>query len=271
MVGDLKGRSPSDPRRSRQAQDWFVDPARRQTSETFDARETSGLRKLAVAALYSRYRYVFSEKPRSFLDVGCGTGEALSYAKTLNSDMELIGIDPAEPSLELARRRVPGAVFHAIEAGALRRVVEHAPDIISVHLCLGLWTHPDDEITEILKLMTDRSLLYIVDINRSDFPAALSSAKCENEMHYLRDQYGAAFEEAGLSRILRCSSERAGGNFDIYVGAGNLSGFPFGSSDQIALLRTPEFQSALREIASSQRETPFLEPLHAWVARTATQ
>jgi SAM-dependent methyltransferase len=47
-----------------------------------------------------------------FADIGCGPGDALVMAKLCASDCEIWGLDMDKASLQIAGRRVPGAVLH---------------------------------------------------------------------------------------------------------------------------------------------------------------
>src|SRR6266508_2407925 len=48
-------------------------------------------------------------RPREVLDVGCGTGALLRRAAGRFPDAELVGVDPADQMIELARTRTPVA------------------------------------------------------------------------------------------------------------------------------------------------------------------
>ena len=57
--------------------------------------------------------------PASVLDVGCGTGRLLRAAASRWPDAQLIGVDPAEGMVEVARHLTPGATIHRGLAEAL--------------------------------------------------------------------------------------------------------------------------------------------------------
>jgi ubiquinone/menaquinone biosynthesis C-methylase UbiE len=50
--------------------------------------------------------------PATALDVGCGTGRLLRAAATRWPDARLIGVDPAEGMVEVARKLTPNATFY---------------------------------------------------------------------------------------------------------------------------------------------------------------
>ena len=49
--------------------------------------------------------------PREVLDIGCGTGQLLKKAASLWPSSQIIGVDPSEGMLEVARTRLPSATF----------------------------------------------------------------------------------------------------------------------------------------------------------------
>lgn len=78
----------------------------------------------------------------SVLDVGCGSGDNLAALRERFPKMELCGSDVSNSALALARKRLPGASFHQMDAqsGKLDRkfdlvlsnqVIEHLPDDVS--------------------------------------------------------------------------------------------------------------------------------------------
>src|SRR5258707_5223513 len=58
-------------------------------------------------------------QPVSVLDVGCGTGKLLRRAATYWPEAQLIGVDPANGMIEMAKRLTPNATFFTGMAEAL--------------------------------------------------------------------------------------------------------------------------------------------------------
>ncbi len=58
-------------------------------------------------------------QPVSVLDVGCGTGKLLRRAHTYWPEAQLIGVDPANSMVEMAKRLTPNATFSTGMAEAL--------------------------------------------------------------------------------------------------------------------------------------------------------
>jgi ubiquinone/menaquinone biosynthesis C-methylase UbiE len=59
------------------------------------------------------------QQPESILDVGCGTGKLLRQAKVFWPEAQLIGVDPANGMIEMAKRLTPSATFSTGMAEAL--------------------------------------------------------------------------------------------------------------------------------------------------------
>src|SRR5260370_19772455 len=59
------------------------------------------------------------QQPGSVLDVGCGTGKLLRRAHTCWPEAQLIGVDPANGMIEMAKRLTPNATFSTGMAEAL--------------------------------------------------------------------------------------------------------------------------------------------------------
>src|SRR5262245_45907233 len=55
-------------------------------------------------------------RPGAVLDVGCGTGRLLRAAARRWPGARLIGVDPAEAMVAVARRLTPDAEFHVASA-----------------------------------------------------------------------------------------------------------------------------------------------------------
>src|SRR5438105_12659223 len=59
------------------------------------------------------------QQPGSVLDVGCGTGKLLRRIHNCWPEAQLIGVDPAEGMIEVAKRLTPDSTFSTAMAEAL--------------------------------------------------------------------------------------------------------------------------------------------------------
>ena len=57
--------------------------------------------------------------PREVIDMGCGTAQLLKRAASLWPSSQILGVDPSEGILEVARTRLPSATFHLAGAESL--------------------------------------------------------------------------------------------------------------------------------------------------------
>jgi trans-aconitate methyltransferase len=71
---------------------------------------------------------------RSWLDVGCGTGALTSVVLASGAPASVVGVDPSEKFLSLARERVPGAAF---EVGDAMDLGQRRADVVVSGLVLS--------------------------------------------------------------------------------------------------------------------------------------
>jgi ubiquinone/menaquinone biosynthesis C-methylase UbiE len=107
-------------------------------------------------------------QPASVLDVGCGTGKLLRRATTCWPEAQLIGVDPANGMIEMARRLTPNATFSTGMAEALP-----LPDA-SVDLALSTtsfhhWQDQAAGIREIARVLRPGGYFILVDASFPDW------------------------------------------------------------------------------------------------------
>jgi ubiquinone/menaquinone biosynthesis C-methylase UbiE len=132
-------------------------------------------------------------KPESILDVGCGTGKLLRRARTYWPDAQLIGIDPANGMIEIAKRLTPNATFFTGMAEALPLPgvsVDLALSTISFHH----WQDQATGIREIARVLRPGGYFILVDIS---FPNGLVRVLCLKRFHSPA-QMRTLFNQAGL-------------------------------------------------------------------------
>src|SRR5260370_11758130 len=107
-------------------------------------------------------------QPVSVLDVGCGTGKLLRRAATYWPEAQLIGVDPANGMIEMAKRLTPNATFFTGMAEAL--------PLQDASVCLALSTssfhHLQDQaagIREITRVLRPGGYFILVDASFPDW------------------------------------------------------------------------------------------------------
>jgi ubiquinone/menaquinone biosynthesis C-methylase UbiE len=144
------------------------------TAETYD--ELHGGDEEHQIALWLTAGFLKQLRPASLLDVGCGTGRALSYFRMEFPDLVLRGADPSADMLRVATER------HGIPAEWLDITTERLPyrdSAFDVAVATGVLHHvaePDRLIDEMLRVT--RSAVFISDGNKyGNAPAIMSCIK----------------------------------------------------------------------------------------------
>ncbi len=106
--------------------------------------------------------------PTSVLDVGCGTGKLLRQARHFWPEAQLIGVDPANGMIEMAKRLAPNATFSTGMAEALPlqdRSVDLALSTTSFHH----WQDQAAGIREIARVLRPGGYFILVDASFPDW------------------------------------------------------------------------------------------------------
>jgi ubiquinone/menaquinone biosynthesis C-methylase UbiE len=110
----------------------------------------------------------FVHQPMSVLDVGCGTGKLLRRAHTYWPEAQLIGVDPANGMIEMAKRLTPNATFSTGMAEALPlqdASVELALSTSSFHH----WQDQAAGLREIARVLRPGGYFILVDASFPDW------------------------------------------------------------------------------------------------------
>jgi ubiquinone/menaquinone biosynthesis C-methylase UbiE len=107
-------------------------------------------------------------QPVSVLDVGCGTGKLLRRANIYWPEAQLIGVDPANGMIEMAKRLTPDATFFTGMAEALP--LEDAS--VDLALSTSSFHHWQDQaagIREIARVLRPGGYFVLVDASFPDW------------------------------------------------------------------------------------------------------
>jgi len=142
--------------------------------------ESFGFVKSRLYALTSHWRRRFiqfvaddikSRKPRSVLDIGCGTGDILIQLRSRG--IELYGIDPSSFMLELAEKKIRNSdPNHELSPVSLvRGNNKHIPfdrkfDLIFSSLSFHHWKERDESIPDILGRLSGYGEFVIYEYDR---------------------------------------------------------------------------------------------------------
>lgn len=139
-------------------------------------------------------------EPRSLLDVGCGTGRLLRDARALWPNAELIGVDPANGMVEVARHLTPGAIFHIGMAEALP-LPDASVDVVLSTISFHHWKDQAAGVREVARVLRPGGYFFLTDVSA---PAWLSRLIHQQRVHSpagLRT----LFMEAGLNVLTQQS------------------------------------------------------------------
>jgi ubiquinone/menaquinone biosynthesis C-methylase UbiE len=101
-------------------------------------------------------------QPVSVLDVGCGTGKLLRRAKIFWPEAQLIGIDPANGMIEMAKHLTPNATFSTGMAEALP-LQDASVDLALSTTSFHHWQDQAAGIREIARVLRPGGYFILVD------------------------------------------------------------------------------------------------------------
>ena len=115
--------------------------------ETYEAEAFERLAAIEARSFWFRSRNAlimwliqrWCGEAENFLEVGCGTGFVLSGIRSAHPGIELVGVEPYDEGVAVARRRLPEVSIHGVEAQSMAfeqefdaagsfDVLEHIPD-----------------------------------------------------------------------------------------------------------------------------------------------
>lgn len=133
------------------------------------------------------------DQPASVLDVGCGTGKLLRQARTYWPEAHLIGVDPANGMIEMAKRLTPNATFFTSMAEALP-LQDASVDLALSTISFHHWQDQAAGIREIARVLRPGGYLLLVDMSFPDWLVRVFRLK---RVHS-RARLQALFTQAGL-------------------------------------------------------------------------
>jgi SAM-dependent methyltransferase len=86
-----------------------------------------------------------------WLDVGCGTGALTSTILAVAAPAEVVGVDPSEDFLAVARTRIPGATFHRADGRDLP-LPAAAVEVVVSGLALNFVPEPGAAVAEFVRV-----------------------------------------------------------------------------------------------------------------------
>ncbi|MGD0372551.1 MAG: class I SAM-dependent methyltransferase [Candidatus Dormibacteria bacterium] len=138
--------------------------------------------------------------PGTIVDVGCGTGRLLEAIHHRFPEADLIGIDPSQGMVRVARSRFAGVPRIRIEqAGALDLPLDPASvDVVTTTLSFHHWNEQSASLREVGRVLRPGGRLLLADV--------LAIGLVGRLLRPLRRRHGAVFRDAAeLSAMLRAA------------------------------------------------------------------
>ena len=132
-------------------------------------------------------------QPVEVLDVGCGTGKLLRRAAIYWPEAQLIGVDPANGMIEMAKRLTPNATFFTGMAEVLP-LQDNSVDLVMSTTSFHHWQDQAAGIREIARVLRPGGYFILVDIS---FPEWLLQVVRLKRVHSPA-QMQTLFMQAGL-------------------------------------------------------------------------
>lgn len=105
------------------------------------------------------------DTPGTVLDVGCGTGRLLRAASTYWPKAQLIGVDPAEGMVEVARQLNPHSTFMSGTAETLP-LSDASVDLAMSTLSFHHWHDQAAGIRDIARVLRPNGYFFLADVSR---------------------------------------------------------------------------------------------------------
>lgn len=102
--------------------------------------------------------------PQTVLDVGCGTGRLLRKARALYPSAQLLGIDPAEGMVKVARSQIPSATIYLGAAESLP-LANSSVDAVLSSISFHHWSDQLAALQEINRVLRSGGCLCLADIS----------------------------------------------------------------------------------------------------------
>jgi ubiquinone/menaquinone biosynthesis C-methylase UbiE len=103
------------------------------------------------------------DAPETVLDVGCGTGRLLRAASTYWPQARLIGVDPADGMIEVARQLTPAATFLSGTSEALP-LPDNSVNLVLSTLSFHHWHDQAAGVREIARVLRPNGYFFLADI-----------------------------------------------------------------------------------------------------------
>lgn len=127
------------------------------------------------------FEFLGDKKLHLIADVACGTGDMMKYwAKQAEKNSVLveniIGIDPSEGMVAVAREKLPNSTFHIAPATAIP-LESSSADIVSISYGIRNVVDRVDALNEFNRVLRDGGLVVILEFMKNSSPSPLAKVR----------------------------------------------------------------------------------------------
>jgi ubiquinone/menaquinone biosynthesis C-methylase UbiE len=134
--------------------------------------------------------------PTQILDIGCGTGRLLRRAASRWPAARLLGVDPAEGMIEMARALSPAATFHLGRAEEIP-LPDSSVDVAFNTISFHHWEDQAAGVREVARVLRAQGFFCLAD---GVIPSMTAGLIPHSRLH-TRREIATLFEQAGLAVI----------------------------------------------------------------------
>jgi demethylmenaquinone methyltransferase/2-methoxy-6-polyprenyl-1,4-benzoquinol methylase len=104
--------------------------------------------------------------PRRVADLGCGTGRLLEALLARLPETELVGVDPAEGMIAVARTRFAGEPRVRLEVATAEQLplADASVDVATTTMSFHHWEHQERSLQEVVRVLAPGGRLLLADV-----------------------------------------------------------------------------------------------------------
>jgi len=147
-------------------------------------------------------------RPSAILDVGCGTGRLLRKAAARWPAAQLMGVDPAQGMVEVARGLTPSARFQQAFAESLP-LADAGVDLAFSSISMHHWRDASLGVREVARVLRPGGLFCLADISLAPWLSMLLRSKAKSRKAHrellIQSGFQVQSQQSALAKIVAIS------------------------------------------------------------------